>query len=273
MAGDRPADNGLDGSSLAAGAHTRAVTWHGDVEELFPGRVWTVRGAFKMLGFNFPATATLVRDEATQDLVIFNALRFDDAMNAKILALVPPGARLHVVRLGAYHGGADSYWQQVQKARLWAMDGHKLQEGITADETLSSDNHPLSGDSSLFEFNIPSKPEAVMVVRGSGVGKGIAVFCDAVLNINSFEYCGIFFRPALYFLGFLNSVHCPDPYWLDWICGSKGVTSKGSLQGEFERLIEEESFDSYVSGHGPAELGDAHSKIRESVRAVFAKLR
>lgn len=273
MALDTPVDNGLDGQSLAAGTYTPAITWHGGLETIVPDRVWTVRGAFRMLGFNFPTTATLVRDEETQDLVIINALRFDDEMNARILALVPTGSRLHVVRLGAYHGRSDSYWQQVHKCTFWALDGHKMQDGVVADEILSGDHHPLSGRSSLFVFNTPAKPEAVMIVRGSGTGAGIAVFCDAVLNINSYQYCGLLFRPALFLLGFRNSVHCPDPFWVDWICGKKGIISKSSLQGEYDRLLRNEAFDSYVPGHGPAEIGEAHAKIEGAVRGMFANLR
>lgn len=98
-------DGGFDEPSLQEGEFAPPITWHTNIEQVVPEKVWTVRGATTIdRKIKFPATCTLVRDDATGDLVMFNSLRFDDQMNDRIFDLVPEGKSLHIVRLGSYHG-------------------------------------------------------------------------------------------------------------------------------------------------------------------------
>jgi hypothetical protein len=258
-----PDDDGFDEQPLPAGAFAPAVTWHADVEPVVRGRLWTVRGATVMSGhFAFPATMTVLRDAASGDLVLVNALRFPDDVCDRVAALA--AGRIHVVRLGAYHGKYDSWWRARYpgRATLWALPGHKTQDGVAADEALSPDNLPVA-DAALFVFDLP-KPEAVLLLPAERV----AVFCDAVLNINSYDFCRLLYRPAFLALGFRAATHAPDRVWTKWMVSLVGADK---LRGEYDRLLSAHAFDTYVSGHGPAEVGGADRKVRDALRARFGR--
>jgi hypothetical protein len=263
-----PADDRFDEQTLPAGAFAPAVTWHADIEPVIPGRLWTVRGATTISMTAFPATMTVVRDPASGDLALINALRFPDDVSDRIVALAGgrPGdaRRIHVVRLGSYHGKYDSWWlaRYPGRATLWALPGHKTQAGVRVDEVLSADHLPVPG-AALFVFDLP-RPEAVLLLPADRA----AVFCDAVLNINSYEHCSLLFRPAFLLMGFRAATLVPDKLWTKWMVAMAG---EDKLRSEYDRLFSAHAFDTFVSGHGPAEVGGADRKIRDALRAKFGR--
>ncbi len=274
-----PVDEHFDEINIPANHFADPVTKHSPHPEVVvPGRVWTVRGATKVKKHvDFPATMTIIKDVPSGDLVLINTLRFDDAMNDQILALAGSrSSRIHVVRLGAYHGRYDSFWKltYADRCTLWTLPGHKMQSGVSADCELTAKSLPVS-DGSLFVFDLP-RPEGVLIVRCNEQGRGrgggdsvrkVAVFCDAVLNISSLEFCGALWRPMLRMMGFCKAVHGPEPSWSTWMVE---MSSRGKVMSEYERLVREHEFESYVSGHGPASCGGAANKILHKVRPMFA---
>jgi hypothetical protein len=258
-----PADNGFDNQSLPAGAFPPPVTWNSSIKRVLPDRLWTVSGATKVVGFDFPTTMTVLRDPSSGNLCLINAIRFPDELCDRIVALAgSPAARIHVVRLGAYHGAHDSFWaaRYASRTTLWALPDHKLQDGVVVDEVLSPENVPVPGVE-VFVFDLP-RPEAALVVPAVRA----VVFCDAVLNIDSYEFCRWYFRPVFLGMGFRGSTHRPDPLWSKWMVEMGG---KETLLGQYERLLGKYEFEVYTSGHGPACLEGGSKKIGDAVRKMF----
>lgn len=257
----RRIDGGFDEPHLAHGLLAPAITWHTDLTCVIPQHLWTVSGSTVIAGavpLNFPATMTVIRDG--DSLVLLNALRFPDAVTAQVLALAGDlSAPVHIVRLGGYHGAYDSFWvaELGARARLWAPAGCKMQDGLVVDEVLGEGNLPLA-DAGLFEFGF-GRPEAVLVLRE----ERFAVFCDAVLNINSFAFVKWYAAPVVWALGFRSAVNRNDWLFNGWCIAMVG---KEKVRGEYVRMLEECDFDGYSSGHGPAMIGGAREKIREAMK-------
>jgi hypothetical protein len=259
----RPADNGFDKQTLQDGSFPPTVTWNTSIKLVCPDQLWTVSGATKVAGFDFPTTMTVLRDPSSGDLCVVNALRFPDGLCDRIVALAgSPAARIHVVRLGAYHGAHDSFWvaRYASRATLWALPEHKLQDGVVVQEVLSPVNVPVPG-AELFVFDLP-RPEAALVLPALRA----VVFCDAVLNIDSYEFCRWYFRPVFLAMGFRGSTHRPDPLWSKWMVE---MSSREALLGEYERLLGKYEFEVYTSGHGRACLEGGNRKIGDAVRTMF----
>lgn len=224
--------------------------------------VWTVQGSMRFKAVDIPATMTVLRDPESGDVAILNSLRLDNATCDAIVALARPGAKVHVVRLGACHGKFDAWWmnQYPERCVMWVLPGYKLQDGLRLDHVLAKDSLPLA-DCSLFQFNLPKLEAAIWVQK-----KKLVVFCDAVVNMNSFEYCSFFFRPLFWWWGFYGSCHGPDLFYAN---DMRKNMSKESVAADYGRL-QELDFDNYTSGHGPAEIGDARRKIAEKITALFS---
>lgn len=209
-----------------------------------------------------PVTMTVIRDPDTGNIVVVNAIRVDDVTIKAILDLAAPTSKVHIVRLGSYHGKYDAWWcaEFPEKCVMWALPTHKIQDGAKVDEHLSAGNVPLQGFCSFFLFDFP-KPEAVLVVPA----EKLAVFCDAIVNFNSFEYCGLLCRPLFWYNGFYGCCHRPD-HLFSWAQTKR--SSKEKVLSEYERMLSALEFDSYISAHGPVVIGDAPRKISESMKAV-----
>lgn len=248
-------DDGFDEPSLARNALPPPITWHTGLTPVLPGRLWTASGATVVgpgAGMYFPATMTIIKEGP--HIILVNALRFTDELNDQILAL--GDGTVHVVRLGAYHGRADGFWMEKcgERGRLWALAAHKMQDGVVAEELRDG---CLPCDAQLFEFDL-GRPEAVLVLRP----EKFAVFCDAVLNINSFQFVSWYARPIILFLGFRSAVNRNDSLYHGWVVKMVG---KERVREEYVRMLELD-FDSYSSGHGPAMLGGAREKIRDAMK-------
>lgn len=252
-------DNGFDEPRLPAGAFPPAITWHTGLTPVIPNRVWTVSGATKVsipLGctIHSPVTMTVIKEG--QGLVLVNSLRFPKHLNDQILSLAEggEGATVHIVRLGATHGKYDSFWKARLGARafLWTLKGHKLQDGLLADETLCPGHVPLAATDCV-EFSLGA-PEAALVLRA----EKFAVFCDAVCNICDYSFVSWYARPLILAAGFRSAVHCSSRRWNAWVCEMVG---RKRVREEYERVLLYE-FDGYVSGHGVAVITGAREKVR-----------
>jgi hypothetical protein len=256
-----PLDHDFAVNRRPANVFPDPVTWHSGLEKVMEN-VWIVRGGVTMTGGKFPTTMTIFRDTGSGALFMFNSIRFDDAFNQEILDLAAsPSSPVHIVRLGPYHGMSDGFWcSKYERCKLWALPSHNLQEGLYADFALSADSPPPVPGSTVFVFDLP-RPEAAVILPNR-----LAVFCDAVFNLRSFEYVGFRMLIPYVFMGFYGRRHCPGPIWLQVMVA---MSSMQQIRGEFERLLASMDFDSYVSGHGVAEIGDAKQKIRDATTVAF----
>lgn len=251
---------GLDQVALPANVHPPPVSANSGLEQVFPD-VWTVRGSNHQSSFVYiPVTMTVIRDSDTGDIAILNSMRVDDATVNAILDLAAPTSKVHIVRLGAFHGKYDAWWcaEFPDRCVMWALPGHNIQDGARVDKILSAQNAPLPGSCTVFVFDFP-KPEAAVVLHAPKV----AVFCDAIVNFSSFEYCGILCRPLFWYLVY-GCCHRPGDFYIQEMTK---VSSKEKFISEYERFLALD-FDSYISAHGPVVIGDAKRKIRERMKTI-----
>eukprot|EP00163_Fabomonas_tropica_P034479 TRINITY_DN9560_c0_g1_i2.p2 TRINITY_DN9560_c0_g1~~TRINITY_DN9560_c0_g1_i2.p2 ORF type:complete len:131 (-),score=14.67 TRINITY_DN9560_c0_g1_i2:156-548(-) len=103
---------------------------------------------------------TIVRDEDDQ-LTIFNPHRLTPELEDKLEAL---GELVNVVRLGAFHGGDDSYYQERWPGiRLWTCQGLKGSNGAEYTDILEegNENSPVPGAEVVIFENTKQKEAAV----------------------------------------------------------------------------------------------------------------
>lgn len=247
--------------ALPANVYPAPVMPNSGLEQVLPD-VWTVRGSMQLRYsfIYFPVTMTVIRDSSTGDIAILNSIRVDDPTVNAILDLATPASKVHIVRLGAYHGKYDAWWCATfpDKCVMWALPGHNTQDGATVDEVLSVENAPLRALCSVFVFGFP-KAEAVLLVHGAK----LAVFCDAIVNYSSLEYCGLLCRPLMWYMAY-GCYHRPASLYAREMAKD---SSKEKVMLEYQRMLELD-FDSYVSGHGPVVIGDARKKITERMKTV-----
>lgn len=253
-------ENGFDEPQLSTGAFPPAISWHSSISCVIPERLWTISGA-TLVKIPFgsiysPVTMTIIKEKNT--IVLVNSLRFSRETNAEIIALSGmKDTTVHIVRLGATHGKYDSFWKDHMGARgrLWTLSKHKLQTGLVSDEVLAPGNLPLE-NAECFTLEV-GQPEAVLILKEKW-----AIFCDAVCNINSYQFFSWYARPLIKAAGFRSAVDCSSKRWNKWVVDTVG---KEKVQQEYERLLGC-NFDSYTTAHGPALVGDARNEIRKAMK-------
>jgi hypothetical protein len=190
-----------------------------------------------------------------QELNLINTIRLSEAGLVELECL---GAIKNIIRIGAFHGRDDSFYQQRYGAKLWAFGEMDFSHNEHVDYDLSAGKLPIK-NAQLFSFHSTSYPEALIILD---INDGILVSCDSIKNWLKKD---IYFDDASYELmrnsSALGRAHI-DPTWLGAMKPSKKELAK----------ISELKFNSLLSAHGDPLLGNARAAVLQSIGRVSSCL-
>lgn len=154
-----------------------AVMPHGDLEVVFP-EIWMVSGTSRpsMMGTTFQFSRNMFVVREGNALTLVQTLRLDDAGLATLEAL---GKVTNIVRLGAFHGMDDAFYQERYGATLWSVPGVKDEHGANIERALEAGQPTPLQNASIFTFETAKLPEALLLLERDG---GILFSCDALQN-------------------------------------------------------------------------------------------
>jgi hypothetical protein len=226
---------------------------HGAIIKVTPG-VYCVRGAFRMgPGIRIGRTMTVV--DGGEGLVIFNAIRLDEASQAKLDEL---GEVKHLVKLSGSHGIDEPFYADRYKPTLWSLPGAELGE-LAPGESLAGEG-PIKGGLVVDYGQTAGWRESAYWVPAGG---GTLVTCDAVQNCEDPEFASFGGKMMMSVMGFKGGVVVP-PMWRRFQKVSGPV-----LSDTLSRLTEL-SFENLVTGHGPPVIGGADTRLRNAIQSASA---
>lgn len=118
-------------------------------------------------------TMTIIREHG--ELTLVNSIRLNDAGLKELEKL---GHIKNVVRLGAFHGRDDAFYQQAYGAKLWASPLMEFIHSEVLDHDLGNERLPLS-QSKIIEFKTTKFKEFLLLLERSG---GVLIACDSIKN-------------------------------------------------------------------------------------------
>jgi hypothetical protein len=216
--------------------------------------VWVVSGSVVMAPL-VRLTRNMVILRQGTELTLVNSVRLDDAGLAALDAL---GKVAHVIKIGM-HGMDDAFYVDRYGAKMWALDGAALSNGVEASDVLSADAELPVDDLRLFLFEHTVKPEAALLLERDG---GLLITCDSVQNWTNTDRCSAMAKVVTSAMGFLKPAQIGPPW-------RKKMTPKGgSLRPDFERLAAL-PFQHLVAGHGTVLRDHAQTKLQETIVRVY----
>ena len=226
---------------------------HGPIDPLFED-VWRVNGSLEM-----KPTMRLARNMIVvrngEELTIINSVRLDNATEAKLQAL---GTIAHVVKIGL-HGMDDAYYVDTFGAKMWALPGAHVSEGVTVTNELTADGGSPIPDLNVFVFALTNKPEAALLLERHG---GLLITCDSVQHWEPSPRNSFVARLAMRLMGFMNAAQIGPP-WL-----KIQTPAGGSARGDFDRLVAL-PFRHVIGGHGGLLRDDGPARLAETIERVF----
>ena len=226
---------------------------HGAITEVTSG-VYCVRGAFRMgPGIRVGRTMTVVDDG--EGLAVFNAVRLDDASQAKLDEL---GEVKHLVKLSDSHGIDEPFYADRYKPAVWALPGADL-SNLTPGETLSGEG-PVKGGVVVDYGQTAGWRESAYWVPAGG---GTLVTCDAIQNCEDTEFASFGGKLMTSVMGFKGGVVVP-PMW------RRFQKVSGPVLADTLSRLTELSFENLVTGHGPPVIGGADAQLRNAVQSASA---
>lgn len=118
-------------------------------------------------------TMTIIREHG--ELTLVNSIRLNDDGLRKLLEL---GRIKNVVRLGAFHGRDDAFYQKTFHANLWADPQMTFSRGEVVDRDITVDGAPCEG-ARFINFTSTRFKESLLLLERSG---GVLISCDSIKN-------------------------------------------------------------------------------------------
>lgn len=107
-------------------------------------------------------------------LTLVNTIRLNEEGLRKLEKL---GTIKNILRLGAFHGRDDAFYQKVYGAKLWAFASMDLNHGATLDYDLAT-GCPLL-HAKIIEFKTTKFQEALLLLEKAD---GVLISCDSIKN-------------------------------------------------------------------------------------------
>lgn len=234
---------------------------HGALQEVLPG-LFFVTGTVAMPGpvpMRFSQAMTVVK--SGDRLVLVNAMRLDEA---GLVALDRLGRVSDVIRLAAFHGSADPFYQERYRAKVWAAAGAPYMPGFDpkAEPYFEPDvrygpDTPLPLEGARVHLFGSTPPEALLYLPVHG---GTVVAGDALQN---FEAADAYFnglgKLVMKLMGFLKPLNL-GPGWL-----KQAKPPKEHLKA----VLELPPFENLLPAHGAPVLGGAQQKFRPAIERAI----
>ncbi len=190
------------------------------------------------------------------ELTLINTIQLDAAGLKQLDAL---GTVKNIVRLGAFHGQDDAFYQHKYKAKLWSLKGMKEDCGAGGPTHMDVEMRvggpmPFPG-CSLFVFESAAFPEGTLLIAQEG---GILITCDSVKNWLDVDP---FFNAETAKMHKETDMIGPAAisFWAN-ACSVKASDFLRLLQLPFRHLL---------SAHGAPLLNTAHEQLAGSVKRQF----
>jgi len=225
---------------------------HGQIKQIFPD-IFMVTGAnvIDHDGVRIQASRNMVIVRQNHDLTLINSVRLDQNGLKELENL---GQIKNIIRIGAFHGRDDAFYQQRYNAKLWAFGTMEFSHGEKVDFDLKEGKLPLK-DAELFTFKSTLQPEALILINKDG---GILIACDSIKNWTKKD--GFFDDETFAMMTKLGSIGEAkiDSTWLGAMKPSKEELAK-ILTLKFEHLL---------SAHGEPLKKRAKSAVSYSINNI-----
>jgi len=235
---------------------------HGELQSLFDN-IWFVQGQVKM-PMKIPAkisrSMTIYKNPINGQLSLINSMRLSDQGLEELQKL---GPITNVIRVGAFHGRDDLFYQRHFNAKVFAIQGQTYSRSLDApasvddgymkpDVWVSQASHLPIKNCRLKIFSSSTPPEAAILIQEHN---GVLVTGDSLLNTpKPDKYVNFPMRIMMRRFGFWTP-HNVGPGWIKFATPRAGDI----------RSIMEYKFDHVLPGHGEAVIGDAKSKYNPIV--------
>jgi hypothetical protein len=121
------------------------------------------------------SSRTMIIVRENDELSLINSIRLNEVSLKKLEAL---GHIKNVIRLGAFHGRDDAFYQQAYGAKLWASPRMEFSHGEVLDHDLSNEGLPISRSRTI-EFKTTKFKEFLLLLEPS---EKILIACDSIKN-------------------------------------------------------------------------------------------
>jgi len=149
---------------------------HGEITQIFDN-VFVVTGTNIIThdGARLQSSRNMVIVRQDGELTLINSVRLSEN---GLKSLEHLGQIKNIIRIGAFHGRDDAFYQERYQAKLWAFSSMEFSHGERLDFDLKKGMLPLA-DSELFIFTSTAFPEALILLNIHG---GILISCDSIKN-------------------------------------------------------------------------------------------
>lgn len=233
---------------------------HGEIEQIF-NDIYMVTGtvAMKMgLTMRFSRNMTIIRQD--ESLVLVNSVRLSEQGLARLDKM---GKVTDVIRLAAFHGMDDPFYQSRYQARVWSVDAPYVkgftmdpapqQEYFKPDRILKSGEETPIEDAQVFEFSDARPKELNLLLP---IENGTLISGDSLQNwTQPDEYFNLTASLLMRLMGFFKPCNI-GPGWTK--------SAKPSAR-DFDRLLQWE-FDSVLPSHGAPVIGNAQQQFLPAIR-------
>jgi hypothetical protein len=225
---------------------------HGEIKQVFHD-VYMVTGTNIIFfdGLRIQASRNMIIVRENHALTLINTVRLDDQ---GLKSLDELGSVKNIIRIGAFHGRDDAFYQQKYNAKLWAISSMEFSHGEKLDFDISTTPLPLKNAKAM-AFQTTKLKEAVILLNSDG---GILISCDSIKNWTKQDH---FFDEKTFLLmkeaGSVGEAII-DNTWLSAMAPKKNELEK-ILSLDFKHLL---------SAHGEPLKYKAKSAIAHSIEKI-----
>lgn len=149
---------------------------HGKIEHVFEN-IFMVTGTNIIFhdGVRIQSSRNMIIVLENKELTLINSVRMDEG---GLRSLENLGQIKNIIRIGAFHGRDDAFYQERYRANLWAFSSMDFSHGERVDFDLKEEKLPLK-NAALFSFTTTTFPEGLILLNAEG---GILISCDSIKN-------------------------------------------------------------------------------------------
>lgn len=149
---------------------------HGEISQIFDN-IFMVTGTNIIIhdGMRIQSSRNMIIVRQDNELTLINSVRLSDE---GLKSLEKLGKIKNIIRIGAFHGRDDAFYQDRYHALLWAYAKMDFSHGEVLDFDLRENKLPIA-NAELFTFTTTNFPEALIVLN---THDGILISCDSIKN-------------------------------------------------------------------------------------------
>lgn len=238
--------------------HNFSPAWpHGEITQIFEN-VFMVTGTniIHHDGERIQSSRNMVIVREDRALTLINTVRLSED---GLKALEYLGQVTNIIRIGAFHGRDDAFYQHRYHAKLWAFSTMEFSHGERLDFDLK-EGRLLIANSELFTFRTTAFPEAVILLNIEG---GILISCDSIKNwTKRDEYFDEETFELMKRLGSIGEAKI-DATWLQAMNPSKD---------EIEKILKLK-FKNLLSAHGEPLKNEAKLAVQHTIQSILPTLK